>query len=86
MSSAFGAAALTSGSPTVISLAVFSLGTTLLGSISWAFAHRRAKLASAKWQEQRMIAVAKTKNGRVTDVELVAETRHTLGECRAFNA
>ena len=34
MSSAFGAAALTSGSPTVIGLAVFSLGTTLLGSIS----------------------------------------------------
>ena len=48
------------------------------------FAHRRAKLASANRREQRMIAVAKTKHGRVTDVELVAETRQTLEECRAF--
>ena len=31
-----------------------------------------------------MIAVAKAKHGRLTDVELVAETRYPLEECRSF--
>ena len=31
-----------------------------------------------------MLAVARQKKGRVTDVELAAETRYPLEECRAF--
>ena len=84
LASGFGAAALNSGNSVAWGLTSFSLGAAALGGISWVFAHRRAKVAYANRQEQRMIAVAKDKQGRLTDVELVAETRYPLEECRAF--
>lgn len=73
-----------SSSATWQGLAVVGFGTALAGGIGWFRADKKLKRDYAKRQEQRMIATAKKKNGRVTDVELVSETRYSLEECRAF--
>lgn len=73
-----------SSSATWQGLAVVGFGTAIAGGVGWFRADRKLKRDYAKRQEQRMIATAKKKGGRVTDVELVAETRYPLEECRAF--
>ena len=65
-------------------LAVIGLGSAIAGGIGWFRADKRLKKDYAKRREQRMIAVAKQKHGRITDVELVAEPRYPLEECREF--
>jgi hypothetical protein len=65
-------------------MAVLGLGSAVAGGIGWFNADRRLKRDYAQRREQRMIAVTKQKQGRVTDVELVAETRYPLEQCRAF--
>ena len=65
-------------------LAVVGLGTAVAGGISWFREDRRLKRHYIKRRDQKMIAVAKEKHGRLTDVELVGETRFPLEECRAF--
>ncbi|MGY8689383.1 MAG: hypothetical protein ACKVHP_16825 [Verrucomicrobiales bacterium] len=65
-------------------MAVLGIGSAMAGGIGWFNAHKRLKRDYAQRRQQRMIAVAKQKRGRVTDVELVAETRYPLDECRDF--
>ncbi len=65
-------------------LGVIGLGSAVVGGIGWFKEHRRLKRDYAKRREQRLISVAKENHGRITDVELVAETRYPLEECREF--
>ena len=65
-------------------MAVLGFGSAVVGGIGWFNAQRRLNRDYGQRRQQRMIAVTKQKHGRVTDVELVAETRYPLEECRAF--
>lgn len=74
----YGHSAFASGS------AAFFLTSAALGGVMWFTGHRRAKARYEERLEQRMLAVAKAKKGRVTDVELAAETRYAIADCRSF--
>ena len=65
-------------------LATIGIGSAIAGGVSWFRADKRLKRDHKKRRDQRMITTAKRKHGRVTDVELVAETRFSLEDCRAF--
>ena len=82
------ASAMIANSPDASSLwrglAVVGIGSAIAGGVSWFRADKRLKRDHKKRRDQRMIATAKRKHGRVTDVELVAETRFSLEDCRAF--
>ncbi len=77
-------AASSSNSGTWQGLGVAALGTAAVGALGWFTSHRKVKKAYLHRLEQRMIAVTKAKHGRVTDVELAAETRYSLEQCREF--
>ncbi len=82
------ACALIANSPDASSLwqglAAVGIGSAIAGGVSWFRADKRLTRDHKKRRDQRMIATAKRKHGRVTDVELVAETRFSLEDCRAF--
>ena len=65
-------------------LAAIGIGSAIAGGVSWFRADKQLKRDHKKRRDQRMITTAKRKHGRVTDVELVAETRFSLEDCRAF--
>ena len=67
-------------------LAALSFGSAIAGGIGWFYAHRRLRGNYLEKREQIMIALAKVKRGRLTEVELMADTPYPLEECRAFLA
>lgn len=65
-------------------MAIMCFGGAAAGAVTWFLSHRKIERDIAQRQQQQMIAAAQRRLGRVTDVELVAETRYSLDECRAF--
>ena len=64
--------------------AAFFLVLGAIGGLIWATSHKRLLKQYEERREQKMLSVCRTKMGRVTDVELAAETRYPLEDCRTF--
>ena len=65
-------------------MAIMSFGGAIAGAVTWHLSHRKIERDLAQKRQQQMIHAAQQRLGRVTDVELVAETHYSLEECRLF--